>query len=67
MYAPTAENRKKIDEILKENAKDVVSVMGLSMTKEERKDLDIRWRKRLEGMRKIDKLFCHYSGFKMYD
>ena len=67
MYTPTAENRKKIDKILKENAKDVVSVMGLSMTKEERKNLDARWKKRLERMRNIDKLFCHYSGFKMYD
>ena len=67
MYSSTPENRKKIDIILEENAKDVVSVMGLSMTKEERKSLHARWRKRLEKMRKIDKLFCHYSGFKMYD
>ena len=67
MYMPTTENRRKIDEILKENAKDVASVMGASMTKDERKALDSRWRKRLESMRKIDKLFCHYAGFKMYD
>lgn len=67
MYLPTTKNRKKIDKILEENAKDVASVMCLSMTKAERKDLDSRWRVRLEHMRKIDKLFCHYSGFKMYD
>mgnify|MGYP003659756673 CR=1 FL=1 len=67
MYTPTTENRQKIDKILEENAKDVASVMSKSMTKEERKALDTRWRKRLESMRIIDKLFCHYSGFKMYD
>ena len=67
MYTPTTENRKKIDKILEENAKDVASVMGKNMTKEEKKDLDTRWKERLERMRNIDKLFCHYSGFKMYD
>tara|TARA_R110002020_G_scaffold165581_1_gene353061 strand:+ start:9054 stop:9248 length:195 start_codon:yes stop_codon:yes gene_type:complete len=63
----STENRKQIDSILEENAKDVASVMGLSMTKEERKELSNRWKVRLDKMRKIDPLFCHYSGFKMYD
>ena len=35
----TTKNRKKIDTILEENAKDVASIMCLSMTKEERKEL----------------------------
>ena len=61
-YQPTPENRAKIDLILEENAKDVCSVMGLSMTKEDRHDLNLRWRKRLTKMRKIDPLFCHYAG-----
>ena len=67
MHIVAASNKKKIDKILEENAKDVASVMCLSMTKEERKELGGRWKVRLESMRKIDPLFCHYSGFKMYD
>ena len=63
----TIENRAKIDKILEANAKDVASVMSASMTKEERADLNLRWRERLAEMRKIDPLFCHFSGFKMYD
>jgi len=63
----STENRKQIDSILEENAKDVASVMCLFMTKEERKELGGRWKVRLAKMRKIDPLFCHYSGFKMYD
>ncbi len=67
MHTVNTSNRKKIDKILEENAKDVASVMSLSMTKEERKELNDRWKVRLDKMRKIDPLFCHYSGFKMYD
>jgi siroheme synthase (precorrin-2 oxidase/ferrochelatase) len=67
MHTVSTENRKQIDSILEENAKDVASVMCLSMTKEERKELNDRWKVRLAKMRKIDPLFCHYSGFKMYD
>ena len=67
MHIVATKNRKKIDKILEENAKDVASVMSLSMTIEERKELGGRWKVRLDKMRKIDPLFCHYSGFKMYD
>ena len=67
MHTVNTSKRKKIDKILEENAKDVASVMSLSMTKEERKELNDRWKVRLDKMRKIDPLFCHYSGFKMYD
>ncbi len=66
-YRPSPENRKQIDEILEENAKDVASVMSVSMTKQERKDLNSRWRGRLRRMRKIDKWFCQFSGLSMYD
>ena len=66
-YRPSPENRKKIDEILEENARDVASVMSVSMTKQERKDLNSRWRDRLRRMRKIDKWFCQFSGLSMYD
>ena len=67
MHVLSASNRKKVDKILKENATDVANVMSISMTKDERKDLNDRWKIRLAKMRKIDPLFCHYSGFKMYD
>jgi hypothetical protein len=63
----TIENRAKIDKILEANAKDVASVMSASMTKEERADLNLRWRERLAEMRAIDPIFCHFAGFKMYD
>jgi len=63
----TIENREKIDKILEENAKDVASVMCMHMTKEQRAQLNLRWRDRLAIMRKIDPLFCHFSGFKMHD
>lgn len=63
----TIENREKIDKILEENAKDVASVMCKFMTKEQRGELNLRWRERLAIMRKIDPLFCHFSGFKMHD
>ncbi len=63
----TPDNRQKIDELLRENAIDVASVMSVSMTKEERAELNLRWRERLAKMRKIDPLFCHFAGFKMYD
>jgi hypothetical protein len=63
----TPENRKKIDVILRENAIDVSKVMCRSMTKDQRSELNARWRRRLAKMRKIDPLFCHFSGFKMYD
>jgi len=53
--------------LLRENATDVASVMSVSMTKEERAELNLRWRERLAKMRKIDPLFCHFAGFKMYD
>ena len=66
-YRPSPENRKKIDEILEENARDVASVISVSMTKQERKDLNSRWRDRLRRMRKIDKWFCQFSGLSMYD
>ncbi|MCK5644441.1 MAG: hypothetical protein KAJ19_26815 [Gammaproteobacteria bacterium] len=66
-HTPTPENRAKIDKILEPNAKDVASVMSASMTKEERADLNLRWRERLAEMRQIDPIFCHFAGFKMYD
>ena len=66
-HQTTKENRQKIDDLLRENATDVASVMSLSMTKEQRAELNLRWRERLEAMRKIDPLFCHFSGFKMHD
>ena len=66
-HTPTPENRAKIDKILESNAKDVASVMSASMTKEERADLNLRWRERLAEMRQIDPIFCHFAGFKMYD
>ena len=66
-HQTTKENRQKIDDLLRENATDVASVMSLSMTKEQRAELNLRWRERLEEMRKIDPLFCHFSGFKMHD
>lgn len=66
-HTPTPENRAKIDKILEANAKDVASVMSASMTKDERADLNLRWRERLAEMRQIDPIFCHFAGFKMYD
>lgn len=42
----TPDNRQKIDELLRENAIDVASVMSVSMTKEERAELNLRWRER---------------------
>lgn len=66
-HTPTPENRAKIDKILEANAKDVASVMSASMTKDERADLNLRWRQRLAEMRAIDPIFCHFAGFKMYD
>ena len=67
IYKPTPENKAKIDKILEENAVDTCATMGVSMTKDERKALKDRWKGRLAKMREIDKYFCHYVGFTMYD